>query len=93
MGGSDELVNRGVPYDHIESGQEWGGEYVYDKGGRRLREAGTFTEIEFPPTSMVTPQFVISEYRLDGYHVVEERQYTLWLEPGRTRTVFVQEQR
>jgi hypothetical protein len=72
---------------------EWGGEYLFDPEGERIRASETVTEVTFIPAYLIDPEYYLSEVPMPGYDVVRTEQYTSWLEFGQTRTVLVQKRR
>jgi hypothetical protein len=72
---------------------EWGGEYLFDPEGERIRANATITEVTFIPAYLIDPEYYISEVPMPGYDVVQTEQYTSWLELGQTREVLVQKRR
>jgi hypothetical protein len=90
---SKQLTDEGVAHNKIGMSYEWGGEYLFDPEGERIRANATITEVTFIPAYLIDPEYYISEVPMPGYDVVQTEQYTSWLELGQTREVLVQKRR
>jgi 4-amino-4-deoxy-L-arabinose transferase-like glycosyltransferase len=87
------LVGDGVVPNKIGMSYEWGGEYLFDQEGQKIRESGDFSDVQFMPAYLFDPEYYISEVPMEGYDVVQARSYTSWLKLGQTSTVLVQRRR
>jgi hypothetical protein len=90
---SQRLVSQGVDHNKIGMSFEWGGEYLFNQEGERIRDTGDFATVRYIPFDLIDPQYYIRDVPIEGYDVVRTEQYTSWLEFGQTRTVLVQKRR
>jgi hypothetical protein len=86
---AEALAASGVPRNHIDAGYEWEGEYLYGPATERIIRSGDYTNIAFPIPGLVDPEYVVSDFPLDGYRETGRRTFTAWLEGGIERPVLV----
>jgi hypothetical protein len=90
---AQSLVSQGVPRDKILVSIEWGGEYLFDPEGERIRASGNVAEATDLPYYLTDPEYYVSEKAVAGYDVLRTEHYTSWLEFGQTHTILVQKRR
>jgi hypothetical protein len=90
---SQTLVSQGVAPNEIAASFEWGGEYLFNAEGERIRASGAFSDVVWLPLYLFDPKYYVSDVPIKGYDVVRTVHYTSWLEFGQGHAVYVQKRR